>query len=294
MSLSNVPAKCIFPHAIAPDGRHPRLQLHLSNPFGDEEFGVSSPYCICVGDKSNITYDPASDYLFFCCDGLEIRLVGAPAKHPSADMYEEDVAFEDAVITAKMIQRHADGYVFKTSDLVKRYSHFQLRERTPKPMTFNLEDEEIAEVAGPRVDGNARSIQAGAKSSTAAGSGESVSDPALRPDSVTSLHNLRPLLLGNGTRRTVSVWAAVLGFTPPSLTSTREWKMSIVLIDETMPLLTSVGVTSDTGKPKEMHVHPSCSRYSRKTSRGCPWFDRPGMSFFARRQISKHGTANRS
>jgi hypothetical protein len=161
-------------------------------------------------------------------------------------------------------------------------------------MTFNLEDEEIAEVAGPRVDGNARSIQAGAKSSTTTGSGESVSDPALHPDSAMSLHNLHPLLLENGTRRTVSVWAAVLGFTPPSLTSTREWKMSIVLIDETMPLLTSVGVTSDTGKPKEMHVHPSCSRYSRKTSRGCPWFDRPGMSFFARRQISKHGTANRS
>jgi hypothetical protein len=61
MSLSNVPAKCIFPHAIAPDGRHPCLQLQLSNPFGDEEFGMSSPYCICVGNKSNITYDPASD-----------------------------------------------------------------------------------------------------------------------------------------------------------------------------------------------------------------------------------------
>jgi hypothetical protein len=34
----------------------------------------------------------------------------------------------------------------------------------------------------------------------------------------------------------VTVYGVVLGFTPPSLTSTQEWKMSIVLIDETLPL----------------------------------------------------------
>ena len=34
----------------------------------------------------------------------------------------------------------------------------------------------------------------------------------------------------------VTIYGVVLGFTPPTLTSTQEWKMSIVLIDETLPL----------------------------------------------------------
>jgi len=261
MSLSNVPARCIVPHSIAPDGRHPHLQKYVLNPFGDEDFGVLSPYCICIGDKSSISYDPAYDCLSFECDELEIRLIETPAKRPLADnICTEDICFEDVVVTAKTIRKHDNGYVFKTSDLVKRYSRVQSRGSTPGPMLFNLEDEENADVApNPEVsrlrgDATAKSTQAITKSSTTAGSRESVSDPALRPDSVTSLHSLRHLLLKNGTKRTVTVWAVVLGFTPPSLTSTREWKMSIVLIDETLQLSNSVCTTSDNGKPAEMHV----------------------------------------
>ena len=59
----------------------------------------------------------------------------------------------------------------------------------------------------------------------------------------------------------VTVYGVVLGFTPPSLTSTQEWKMSIVLIDETLPLPDwAQGGQSDMrnsingNKPLETHV----------------------------------------
>jgi hypothetical protein len=56
---------------------------------------------------------------------------------------------------------------------------------------------------------------------------------------------------------TVTVYGVVLGFTPPSLTSTQEWKMSIVLIDETLPLpdwALDTRNIADEDKPREMHV----------------------------------------
>ena len=59
----------------------------------------------------------------------------------------------------------------------------------------------------------------------------------------------------------VTVYGVVLWFTPPSLTSTQEWKMSIVLIDETLPLPDwAQGGQPDTrnstngNKPLETHV----------------------------------------
>ena len=60
---------------------------------------------------------------------------------------------------------------------------------------------------------------------------------------------------------TVTVYGVVLGFTPPSLTSTQEWKMSIVLIDETLPLpdwALDTRNISEEDKPREMHVPSRC------------------------------------
>jgi hypothetical protein len=260
MSLSNVPAICIVPLSITPSGCHPRLQQYILNPFGDEAVGLSSPYCICIGDKSAISYDPSSENLSFNCRKLEVRLVETPVNRVLADVVdEENNFFEDAIITAHSVQKLGNGYFTEASDLVKRYSRIQSHASIPEPMTLNLEDEVVADVApNAGIPGLrkciATSIQAEANSSTTEDCRKSGSDPCLRPNSVTSLHNLHSMLLRNGTKHTVTVWAVALGFTPPSLTTTREWKMSIVLVDETLPLSNSVGTPGVTGKTTEMHV----------------------------------------
>ena len=37
-----------LPLSIPSNGCHPRLQQYILNPFGDEDFGVLSPYCIWI------------------------------------------------------------------------------------------------------------------------------------------------------------------------------------------------------------------------------------------------------
>jgi hypothetical protein len=124
LSLANVPAECILPHSISSSGddglcHDPHLQHYVQNPYGNEEFGSLSPYCICIGDKSSIKIGDENGRkqpLYFDCEDVEIRLVKAPAttNRPLADPLADDdilgndendfVLDEDAVITATSIR----------------------------------------------------------------------------------------------------------------------------------------------------------------------------------------------
>ncbi len=56
---------------------------------------------------------------------------------------------------------------------------------------------------------------------------------------ITPLCKLHPMLVRNSMKKlndVVTVYGAVLGFTPPSLTGAQEWKMSIEVIHETLQL----------------------------------------------------------
>ena len=51
MTLAHVPGKCILPYLLATLGNgspHHHVQQYALNRIGDEEFGVISPYCMCI------------------------------------------------------------------------------------------------------------------------------------------------------------------------------------------------------------------------------------------------------
>jgi hypothetical protein len=45
------------------------------NPMGDEEFGVVSPFCICIGDESNLSLGDPRQRLSFDDEELKIFLL---------------------------------------------------------------------------------------------------------------------------------------------------------------------------------------------------------------------------
>lgn len=325
MSLANVPAKCILPHhhllplhRASPSNNTARLEQYAMHPFGDEEWGVPSRCCVCIGDGSAVRFDDENDgsksKLYFDDEMLEIRFARAAPPHPVrgdvpvGQLVADDL--EDAVITAESVhgEQHNDGYVIHAgrSELVDCYTKLSRKQRScsllaEQPVVFNLEGEggemssddayANANSDGVTNQGVARPSRRGGNNegdasvgNTAASSrttdsmdqGELTTATAAagaggriaRPRSIVPLSNLHPLLLENGMQRLknpINVYGIVLGFSPPSLTRTQEWMMSIVLIDETLPLSnqalaecrhdntgdSNVGNGND---PKEMHV----------------------------------------
>ncbi|KAL7543791.1 hypothetical protein ACHAXR_013242 [Thalassiosira sp. AJA248-18] len=290
MSLVNIPAECILPHSVSPNC-HPHLARYVNNPFGNEEFGTLSPYCICIGNKSTIKL--GGEKMHFDCDNMEVRVVEMPMKNwpPLANSIggENEFSLDDAVITKSSIRSNADGYYFMEGDesnLLKRYVAVRKRKSiTPEPILFHPQEEENAsdnhdsnevapsnnvDVTGRRGSSEARRGGFDARSAPMP-SGESTASAVVgtgivRPRSVVPLCNLLPLLQRNNTpklRDPINVYGVVLGFSAPSLTRTEEWVMSIVLIDDTSPLpnqmqnlSNNVGNTAgnNSTNPKEMHV----------------------------------------
>ena len=284
ISLSNIPAECIMPRLIAPKGSHPHLQQYVMNSIGDDELGVSSPYCICIGDKSSIKF--GEQKLYFDHDELEIRLVEEPVNIPltvienNGENNNNDFVLDDAIVTAESIQ-YGHGYYMEgeQSDLVKQYVQLRKRTKSLEPMLFNLEEDDEEEeeeeenndpeaannpgLAGLRGSAMANNDNGGAtkasltKSKAAAGeSAASGGGGITRPRTVVPLCNLHPLLLQNNMKRlkeSITVYGVVLGFSPPSITKSEEWMMAVVLIDETIPLSNQ---TRTPGQPSNTTANP--------------------------------------
>jgi len=292
LSLANIPPECILPQTIAPNGIHSHLQQYVVNPYGNETTGVLSPYCICIGDKSSLSYTD-NEKFYFGRRTLEIRLTEVPSKFPLADIgnnNEENKFVEDFVIVATKITRNKQECGVRSymdeSILVKRYVDLQASRAGdgPRAMLINVEDDNVAGGCGVRVSnpgmaglrgsmtttastaqGNngtnpsTKSLASGLGNNNTNAEASASDDPDLfRPTSAVSLQDLRGLLQQKPfvSKQTVTVWAIVLGFTPPALTSTREWKMAIVLIDESLSLssTTQGQSTNANGNVAEMHV----------------------------------------
>jgi hypothetical protein len=183
------------------------------------------------------------------------------------------VDFEDTVVTVTSNSVNSGGYIknVKRSRIPKNFGQ-RLRWKRILDLTTVSNDVAYDGVdeapnanialpvgAGANNDGNANeTIEIGPTAESAAAGVRRVrKTPGL---TVTTLRELHPLLLRNNMKKlndTVTVYGVVLGFTPPSLTSTQEWKMSIVLIDETLPLpdwALDTRNIADEDKPREMHV----------------------------------------
>jgi hypothetical protein len=50
-----------------------------------------------------------------------------------------------------------------------------------------------------------------------------------------------------GGRERIAAYGVVLGFSPPSLTRTEQWKVTLVLVDDTLPLAPTVAATEQEG-----------------------------------------------
>ena len=280
MALTNIPAECIMPLAM---GSNPHLQQYIMNPIGDDEYGVSSPYCICVGDKSSIRLGDDGPKLCFDHEELEMRLVEAPVNIPLAVIDNEgnsDFVLDDAIITSESI-KYGNGYCMEgeQSNLVKKYVQIR-KSKSDGPVLFNLEEEEeeVEELpraettvpnppglAGLRGSGGTATNNGGGESRATGESTAEGGDLIVRPKTVASLSDLQTLLIRNNMQKLtnrINVYGVVLGFSPPSLTRSEEWMMSIVLIDETIPLSNQIETRGqpntneggETSNPKEMHV----------------------------------------
>jgi len=294
LSLVNVPPECIIPAAVSMSApattcitTNPQLQQYVNNPFGDDELGVSSPYCICIGDKSSMKLGDDGKKIRFDGEGrgtaMEIRLVEAPVGWKNMDNLPSDdvadgITMNDKIVSATSI-RGGEGYFLESeSRLLRRYLHMLKRQKEESEIeiqhsAFNAEEYEMAAASGLRNDvqnvgiaglrgtvGAAR--QSGNGSNTAATSEEanaentdpnansaSTSGVIIRPRSVASLGSLSAMLI-QGRRDAITVYGVVLGFSPPRITRMNTYMMSIVLIDETIPTSREVGTETE----KELHV----------------------------------------
>jgi len=305
-SLERVPAKCILPRAIVRNGVDPRLERYVRNPFGDEECGSMSSYCICMGGRSSIRFD--DERLCFGEEDMGIRLVRAPGVDRCGEVGEghEDVVVDyDAVITMASVRvrgNNGRGYFTECeeSELAKRYVRMrEKRATTCEPIEVGMEQTTASSsVGGTGIDAGAagsssRNTIAGASSdNTASPSSRAVTTPSRmtsgvetaetgsivafrhhRPRSVVPLCGLLSLLIRNNMKRLkdpITVYGVVLGFSPPSLTRTEEWKMSISFIDETLPVSNRARAAATAGRstpnnnsnndenssvdPRELHV----------------------------------------
>jgi hypothetical protein len=241
VSLRDVPSHCIMPMESTR-----KIDRYIRNPFGDEEYGALSPYCICIGDDCSLKF--GGERLYFDDDSLEIRLVEMPA----------EICFDfkaDGIVSGKTVRVGGEGYYWGEGVLMKRYAEYRGWTQKKRGMTILLGDDD-AEAAAPRksaengdescadeaLDENNASQDSSAGEGTH--SGEKVqgvdSDTICRPNSVKPLSVLLPLLHESGNKRIkdITIYGVVLGYSPPSLTTTKEWKMSMVVMDETLPITT--------------------------------------------------------
>ena len=278
LSLVDVPPECIAPVSLSAGSKRPLLQQYVNNPFGDDKLGVSSPYCICIGDKSTakVKLQDGKDgnkVGKIRLDGgkrevdMEIHLVEVPVEaqfgNSSADDIAGGIGVNDIMINATSI-RSGEGYNLKgESTLIKQYLKTLTEQKEEgeteyRKSVFNAEEYEKAASESRHDVQNAGAADLGGTKGNTANSavGDENTDPnahnsevIVRPETVASLSSLRTLL-NKGKRDPVIVYGVVLGFSAPRITRSDSWMMSIVLIDETIPISREAGAENK----KELHV----------------------------------------
>ncbi|KAL3797465.1 hypothetical protein ACHAWO_000665 [Cyclotella atomus] len=254
LSLNHVPAHCIIPLQMAQVD--PLLEQYVNNSFCDEDYGATSSYCVCIGDTCSLKF--GGEKLYFDDGRLELRLTEIPTAAEPCIETEEAM---DAIVNAVTVRAGGEGYYWEAenSTLIKRYWNYKGWEQPQKKggMTILVGDGTAAVNGSTKAqshDGEAQNLRESAGERS--GETQEESDHITRPASVKQLAELHPLLDGEKRLRpTVTVYGVVLGFSPPSLTSTKEWKMSMVLIDESLPISTESHNQDQTGNgKKELHV----------------------------------------
>eukprot|EP00986_Skeletonema_menzelii_P006250 scaffold2358_cov222-Skeletonema_menzelii.AAC.4 len=294
LSLVNVPPECIMPLSMSAGTTppttttiaNPHLQQYVNNPFGDEELGVPSPYCLCIGNESSIKLGEDEEKMRFDGKGrrtaMEIRLVEATIglsvdnNLPLSDVVANDITMNDYIVRPKSTGVGVGLEI--ESGLIRQYLQLLKRQKEEGEVEFQNSVFNVTEyvsaaselrndvqnvgVAGLRGTIGA-SARGGDGSNTAAvadqeanaentdpnANSASTSEVFVRSRFVASLGSLSTMLI-QGRRDAITVYGIVLGFSPPRITRMNTYMMSIVLIDETIPTSREVGADNE----KELHV----------------------------------------
>jgi len=246
LSFSRVPAKCILPFSIPPDGYDPHLHQYITQPFGDDEYGIVSPYCICLGGTSSMKL--GDEKMRFDCTGLEIRLVRAPENISLPVVSTEESESSETVINLNTVTNTGRSYVVVEEEkvLVRRYNNLFKQSIAVGRETPSLEAGSVSNDAcnhlRDRVACQGEDVSGTVVTTTqpkhSPNKDDLSPDKIRRPKSVVPLSNLLPLLRQNNMnalKQSITVYGVVLGFTHPELTR-NDWKMTITIIDDTTHL----------------------------------------------------------
>ncbi|KAL7554105.1 hypothetical protein ACHAWF_017491 [Thalassiosira exigua] len=241
MSLRDVPAWCVLPRTAASGCVERRARPCVEESFGDDDLGALSPYCVCVGDGSSVRRRRGEDGdrrpLSFDSDELEVRLAEPPPP-VSADPASSSEA-EEFVINLESVLNCKEGYAVVEGEmadgLARRFRGAGRGTTSTGALAPGFRPGGIAAAAARRDEDDDARGDDGTNPRVAPRAGGA---EGARPRSFAPLGDLRPMLRRSGSKKvkgTVSCRGVVLGFSPPSTTRTREWMMSVVLVDETLP-----------------------------------------------------------
>lgn len=270
ISFARVPAKCILPISIPPDGYDPHLQQYIIQPFGDDEYGIVSPYCICLGGMSSMKL--GDEKMRFDCTGLEIRLVRAPENTSLSVVSTEESESSETVIDSTTVANTGRGCVVTEEEnvLVRRYINLFKQSIAVGRETPSLEEgsvsndacNDLRDCVACRGNDDSETVVTTTHPHHSPKRDDLSPDIIGRPKSVVPLSNLLPLLRQNNMntlKQSITVYGVVLGFTHPELTR-NDWKMTITIIDDTTPLPdqaqpgTTTENTPSHDKPVKLHV----------------------------------------
>ena len=244
LSLRGVPPKCVFPHRVSKGGFSASEEEARLNPFGDPELGSLSSYCVCLGDASGMNSDDVP--VHFVGKDTELTLALAPTTRPQrGDGYTVE-EMEVSVRAGRPYFQKSCSWGRPSSALVGTYC--RLTWRSPLVAAGDASNENGMRGGGAEehrgderpAAGNGRSngSAAGPEDDPDEGvnlpsDGPRNGDPAVvpRPPHLATLSSLRSRVGLNAV-----LYGIVLGFSSPSRTASGQFKMSIVLVDETLPL----------------------------------------------------------
>ena len=253
MSLEGVPPECVFPHRVGATegaGDFRREEEARLNPFGDPDLGSLSSYCICIGDKSGMKADGVR--VRFVGNETQLRLALAPTTRPQTG---DDVTSDEMVVDVGTMRSGPKYRKNTAAVLMRRYCRLTWGDAPSDPIAPSSaadQSERQKDGTGDHV-GDGRAAASNGQSNGSAGGpngnpdGEDSVDPSgnprngdhapasiTRPPRLATLISLRARLNQGQTK--ADLYGIVLGFSSPRLTASNQHMMSIVLVDETLPL----------------------------------------------------------
>jgi len=249
LSLQNVPAECIFPMYT-----RDYWDTVRGKPIEDE-YGILSDYCICIGDKSNITYlSDNGSKLNFDSDQLEIAILvkGEDGEFENEFVINQMVVDEVELGVRKGVLRRENGTIADDYKRVISGRAEPIVEEDDDLAGVEFQEQEHQDQDQEQVQpiGNQHNRPVQRRFATA---GTGNKRKAQHSDNrYTVLSDIGEIYHRNKDdarkKREVDIYATVLNFGAPRQIRQRGWMLSISIFDDTLQL-PSTDVSIDAPNP---------------------------------------------